>query len=255
VAAAAWITRTGSRPNSATGTRPTMTPAKIRDTVPCVCAESSKLADIFSTREAATAAERAAGLTSKANVGDVSPEGRGTAMRREQGCGGIAQGETRRGTFLDCTLHTHRQPAGMRSTPAPPAPPTVLFVCGQNAARSQMAAALFKQKIGPDANVISAGIKPAAALNPSAVQVLGEVGIDASGEVPKAISAEAVDASTLVVAVGCAVPDGLFAGKRVVQWDVKDPKDQPIETMRQVRDSIAALVDGLVRDVHHGKSV
>jgi len=129
-------------------------------------------------------------------------------------------------------------------------PTNVLFVCGQNAARSQMAAALFKQHAGPGVVVNSAGISAASELSPTAVQVLDEVGVHLTG-VPKTITVEMVDVADVIVAVGCGIHHDAFKGnaKKVRDWTVSDPKGQPIDNVREIRNEIDSLATTLSREL------
>jgi len=130
--------------------------------------------------------------------------------------------------------------------------PTILFVCGANAARSQIASALFKDRVASDAVVLSAGLKAATEISPSAKEVMNEVGVSLDSA-PKQISKELVDAADVIVAVGCGAAHDEFRGKTVLDWHVDDPKGQPIEQVRKVRDGISHLVDDLIEDVRKGK--
>jgi arsenate reductase (thioredoxin) len=118
------------------------------------------------------------------------------------------------------------------------------FVCVGNAGRSQMAEAFAKQA-GHDAR--SAGSRPAAALDPEAVEAMLELGIDLSGRVPRAITQEDVEWADVVVTMGCgedACP--VLPGKRYVDWEIRDPIGLPIEDVRVIRDDIRRRIDGLL---------
>jgi protein-tyrosine-phosphatase len=127
--------------------------------------------------------------------------------------------------------------------------PTVLFVCVHNAGRSQMAAALLARKGGERVRVLSAGSEPADRLNPTVVAAMAEVGIDLVGEQPKKLSTEAVEASDVVITMGCGDTCPVFPGKRYLDWELTDPAGQPLEVVREVRDEIAHRVGVLVSEL------
>ncbi|WP_141726681.1 arsenate reductase ArsC, partial [Actinacidiphila rubida] len=104
-----------------------------------------------------------------------------------------------------------------------PAVPTVLFVCVHNAGRSQMAAAFLTHLAGDRAEVRSAGSAPADAVNPAVVAAMEEVGIDISAEVPKVLTSDAVQASDVVITMGCGDACPVFPGKRYLDWRLDDP--------------------------------
>jgi arsenate reductase len=124
--------------------------------------------------------------------------------------------------------------------------PSVLFVCVHNAGRSQMAAAFLTHLAADRVQVRSAGSTPADAVNPAVVQAMAEVGIDISREVPKVLTTEAVQASDVVITMGCGDTCPLFAGKRYLDWELPDPAGQGVEAVRPIRDSIEQLVRGLL---------
>jgi arsenate reductase len=124
--------------------------------------------------------------------------------------------------------------------------PSVLFVCVHNAGRSQMAAAFLTHLAADRVQVRSAGSTPADAVNPAVVQAMAEVGIDISREVPKVLTTQAVQASDVVITMGCGDTCPLFAGKRYLDWELPDPAGQGVEAVRPIRDSIEQLVRGLL---------
>ena len=101
--------------------------------------------------------------------------------------------------------------------------PSVLFVCVHNAGRSQMAAAFLTPLAGDRVQVRSAGSEPADAVNPAVVQAMTEAGIDISHEVPKVLTTEAVQASDVVITMGCGDTCPFFPGKRYLDWELPDP--------------------------------
>ncbi len=127
----------------------------------------------------------------------------------------------------------------------------ILFVCVENAGRSQMAEA-FAKKYG-NAKVIasSAGNKPAERINPAVVDVLKEKGIDISGDKPKLITAQMAMDSDLIVTMGCndqGVCPGPFF-KPTIEWKLEDPKGKPIEKVREIRDQIEGQVKKLISEL------
>jgi len=120
---------------------------------------------------------------------------------------------------------------------------TVLFVCVGNAGRSQMAEAFFNQAAGGKARALSAGTKPASAVDPRTVEVMREVGIDISGNKPKALTMEMLEQADRVITMGCGV-EGVCPASFVQteDWQLEDPKGQPIEEVRRIRDEIRARV-------------
>ena len=127
--------------------------------------------------------------------------------------------------------------------------PTVLFVCVHNAGRSQMAAGYLRALGGDAVEVLSAGSAPGAAINPVAVEVMAEEGIDISGAVPTLLTSDSVRESDVVITMGCGDACPIFPGKRYEDWVLDDPAGQGIEDVRRIRDDIrgrvAALIDEL----------
>src|SRR5689334_17362269 len=103
--------------------------------------------------------------------------------------------------------------------------PSVLFVCVHNAGRSQLAAAFLTHLAGNRVQVRSAGSTPADAVNPAVVRAMAEVGIDISREVPKVLTTEAVQASDVVISMGCGDACPFFPGKRYLDWELPDHAD------------------------------
>lgn len=118
------------------------------------------------------------------------------------------------------------------------AQPTVLFVCVHNAGRSQMAAGLLAYHAAGRVAVHSAGSAPGERVNPSAVEVMQELGIDISGEQPQRLSDAAVQESDVVITMGCGDACPIYPGKRYLDWDVTDPAGLPPEQVRPIRDEI-----------------
>lgn len=127
--------------------------------------------------------------------------------------------------------------------------PQVLFVCVHNAGRSQMAAG-FLTALGDGAvEVRSAGSMPAEQINPVAVAAMAEVGIDIRAEVPKILTDAAVEASDVVITMGCGDACPYFPGKRYEDWKLDDPAGQGIDAVRPIRDEIRARVEVLLDEL------
>lgn len=124
--------------------------------------------------------------------------------------------------------------------------PDVLFVCVQNAGRSQMAAALLTVEAKGRIHVRSAGSLPAAELDPTVVTVMSEMGLDLTRNYPKPLTDDVVRASDVVITMGCGDSCPIYPGKRYEDWDLPDPADQPLETVRDIRDQIHDRVKTLV---------
>jgi arsenate reductase (thioredoxin) len=130
-----------------------------------------------------------------------------------------------------------------------PDTPSVLFVCVHNAGRSQMAAALLQHHAQGRVQVFSAGTAPADEVNPAVVEVMAELGIDVSQEVPKRLADETVETSDVVVTMGCGDTCPYFPGTRYEDWPLDDPAGQPPEFVRRVRDQIDARVQALLAEL------
>ncbi|MCZ4602253.1 arsenate reductase ArsC [Streptomyces sp. Lzd4kr] len=127
--------------------------------------------------------------------------------------------------------------------------PSVLFVCVHNAGRSQMAAAFLTHLAGDRVQVRSAGSAPADTVNPAVVEALAEVGIDISAEVPKVLTVEAVQASDVVITMGCGDTCPFFPGKRYLDWELPDPAGQGVDAVRPIRDEIEKRIRGLIDEI------
>lgn len=126
---------------------------------------------------------------------------------------------------------------------------TVLFVCVHNAGRSQMAAGYLRQLAGDEIKVLSAGTNPGIEINKMAMAVMLEEGIDLSTATPQKLSDEKVLESDFVITMGCGDACPFFPGKTYLDWPLTDPKDQPIELVREIRDEIKAKVLELIAAV------
>jgi arsenate reductase (thioredoxin) len=127
--------------------------------------------------------------------------------------------------------------------------PEILFVCVQNAGRSQMAAALLDHYAEGRVHVRSAGSDPADEINRNVVQAMAELGIDIGREFPKPMTDEVVRAADAVVTMGCGDACPIYPGKRYEDWEVDDPADADLEGVRRIRDDIADRVQRLLGDV------
>jgi len=127
--------------------------------------------------------------------------------------------------------------------------PSVLFVCVHNAGRSQMAAGFLTDLGGERVEVRSAGSIPGDQVNPSAVAAMAEVGIDISAQKPKILTTDAVQASDVVITMGCGDACPIFPGKRYLDWDLEDPAGQGVEAVRPIRDEIKARIQALLTEL------
>ena len=125
----------------------------------------------------------------------------------------------------------------------------VLFVCLQNAGRSQMSRALFDRAAGGRHSSESAGTRPADRVHPEVVEVMAEAGADLSGTRPKALTHAAAERADVVVTMGCGDECPYVPGKRYVDWDLPDPNGLDIAAVRAIRDDIEQRVAGLVADL------
>ena len=119
---------------------------------------------------------------------------------------------------------------------------TALFVCRQNAGRSQMSAALFEQAAGGRHRALSAGTTPPEHVHPEGVAVMRELGVDLSDRVPRRLTRELAEQADVVVTMGCGDECPYIPGKRYVDWDLDDPAGRPVEEVRDTRDEIAGRV-------------
>jgi arsenate reductase len=124
--------------------------------------------------------------------------------------------------------------------------PVALFLCTHNAGRSQMALGFFTHLAGYAAVAWSGGSDPAGRINPSAVAVMAERGIDISGEYPKPWTDEIVRAADVVITMGCGDACPVFPGRRYEDWDLPDPAGKDIDDVRPVRDEIERRVRHLL---------
>jgi arsenate reductase len=127
--------------------------------------------------------------------------------------------------------------------------PSVLFVCVHNAGRSQMAAGWVTALAGGRIEVRSAGTAPRDQINPVAIEAMAEAGVDISAGIPKVLTPEAVQASDVVITMGCGDTCPIFPGTRYLDWQLDDPAGQDVEAVRRIRDEIKARVETLVKSL------
>jgi arsenate reductase len=127
--------------------------------------------------------------------------------------------------------------------------PSVLFVCVHNAGRSQMAAGWLRHLAGDAVEVRSAGSIPGDRVNPAAVTAMAEVGIDITDQRPKLLTTDAVQASDVVITMGCGDACPVFPGTRYLDWDLEDPAGKDVESVRPIRDEIETRVRQLLREL------
>ena len=122
----------------------------------------------------------------------------------------------------------------------------ILFLCIENAGRSQMAEAFARRLAPAGVEVFSAGSRPAASVNPAVVEAMRERGLDLGGKIPKGLDALTEERFDVMVGMGCGDACPVRPGaKRTVAWDIPDPKGQPLERVREIRDQI----EGKVREL------
>jgi len=124
---------------------------------------------------------------------------------------------------------------------------TVLFACVHNAGRSQMAAALFNALAGPEvARAISAGTQPAERVHPEVIAVMREIGIDLERATPTLLTDAVAGSAQVLVTMGCGEACPLVPGAERIEWEIADPKGQPVERVRGIRDDLRARVERLI---------
>jgi arsenate reductase len=127
--------------------------------------------------------------------------------------------------------------------------PVVLFLCTHNAGRSQIALGYFQHLAGDNAVAWSGGSEPGEQVNPAAIAVMKEIGIDIDAEFPKPWTDEIVRAADVVVTMGCGDACPVFPGKRYLNWELPDPNGLDVEQVRPIRDQIEQKVRGLLHDL------
>ena len=127
--------------------------------------------------------------------------------------------------------------------------PEVLFVCVHNAGRSQMAAAFLRHHAGDRLVVRSAGSMPASEVNQGVVASMAELGIEITDTVPKKLTDEAVEASDVVITMGCGDACPIYPGKRYLDWELEDPAGKTADEIRPIRDEINRRVRDLLTEL------
>ena len=126
---------------------------------------------------------------------------------------------------------------------------TVLFVCLQNAGRSQMSAALFERAAEGRHRALSAGTTPAEHVHPEVVQVMREIGIDLADRKPQELTRELAEQADLIITMGCDDSCPYVPGKRYIDWDLTDPAGLPLDEVREIRDEIAQRTADLAKSL------
>jgi protein-tyrosine-phosphatase len=126
---------------------------------------------------------------------------------------------------------------------------TVLFVCLQNAGRSQISQALFERAAGGRHTALSAGTTPAERVHPEVVEVMRELGIDLSAHEPRLLTRGLAEQADVVVTMGCGDRCPYIPGKRYIDWELADPSGRPIAEVRATRDEIARRVEALCEEL------
>jgi arsenate reductase (thioredoxin) len=125
----------------------------------------------------------------------------------------------------------------------------VLFVCLQNAGRSQMSEALFERAAEGRHSGASAGTRPAERVHPEVVEAMRELDIDLAGRRPKGLDRELAAQADVVVTMGCGDECPYIPGARYIDWDLQDPAGRPLDQVRTIRDDIARRVEELLSEL------
>ena len=133
--------------------------------------------------------------------------------------------------------------------------PTVLFVCVQNAGRSQMAGAILRRLAGDAVRVRTAGSRPAAEVRSAIAASLDEIGAALDGEFPKPLTDDAVRAADVVITMGCGDACPVYPGRRYLDWDLEDPVGASPERIRAIRDDIERRVRALLGELLSDRSL
>lgn len=156
---------------------------------------------------------------------------------------------------LTSAFAVSRLDALLRAAGALDGVPEVLFVCVQNAGRSQLASAILRQLAGDRVVVRTAGSEPADAVRSTIVTVLDEVGTPLGGEFPKPLTDEAVRAADYVITMGCGDACPIYPGREYLDWDIPDPIGQPLSKVREIRDDIEERVRELLARIENERLV
>ena len=131
-------------------------------------------------------------------------------------------------------------------------PLRLLFICFENSCRSQMAEAFARQYGGSEVDANSAGSRPSGRVNPTAVQVMEELGYDMSGHRSKPVADVAHGSFDAVISMGCGDDCPFVPARLRIEWDIPDPKTMPLEQFRDVRDRIETEVQKLLEELGAG---
>ena len=126
---------------------------------------------------------------------------------------------------------------------------TVLFVCRQNAGRSQMSQALFARAAGGRHHALSAGTAPAAHVHPEVLEAMSELGIDLADRTPQLLTRELAEDADLVITMGCGDQCPVIPGKRYLDWELADPAGRTSDEVRAIRDEIDQRVITLIDEL------
>lgn len=127
---------------------------------------------------------------------------------------------------------------------------TILFVCLQNAGRSQMSEALFTQAGEGNHKALSAGTTPADHVHPEVVEVMRELGIELADRQPQLLTRELAEQADIIITMGCGDQCPYIPGKKYIDWDLPDPAGRPIEQVREIRNDIRSRVQTLIRNLN-----
>ena len=127
--------------------------------------------------------------------------------------------------------------------------PTVLFVCVQNAGRSQLASGILRSLAGDSVRVLTAGSEPAGRISPTIITALDEIGVSVGGEFPKPLTDEVVRAADYVITMGCGDACPIYPGIQYLDWDLPDPAGLPLTGVRAIRDDIDSRVRTLLSSI------
>lgn len=183
-------------------------------------------------------------------AGVFSPETVGRYVRESHDLLADRSGITRQLPSLTGRFAAQRLDAlAKQGATTAPGAPEVLFVCVQNAGRSQIAAAILKHLAGDRVRVRTAGSEPASAVKSTIVTALDEIGVTIGGEFPKPLTDEVVRAADVVITMGCGDACPVYPGRRYLDWELDDPAGLPIARVREIRDDIDARVRALLGEL------
>ena len=129
---------------------------------------------------------------------------------------------------------------------------TVLFVCRQNAGRSQMSQALFSRAARGRHHALSAGTTPADRVHPEVLEVMNEIGIDLSDGTPQRLTRKLAEQADLVITMGCGDECPFIPGKRYLDWDLPDPAGRPADDVRAIRNEINDRIEAPITELDAG---